>query len=287
MHRLLAMNINGTVLQPNGRLHKSVKEGVQYVQNKGVKATLVTSQNYSYAKRIAKLLKINSFIIAHHGAFIAESVNNPIFVKRIPDVILYEILNFVEAFSSSRIVAVHEKITVCNQPPNNPILGRITFNSTGNSEYQQLFVDNVRDYLQEEKVQPTHIEVTFNNIRDAEDVKSAIEAMYTEVVVKHQDNQLIILPHGVSKLKGLLFLGDYWNIPLNQMVAIGSTLDDLEMIDAVGLGVAMGNSPSELKKAANWITRSNSQHGVYYMIWEHFRKQQPFSFIEKMKQFKE
>ena len=35
----------------------------------------------------------------------------------------------------------------------------------------------------------------------------------------------------------------------------------------------MGNAPVEVKQAADWITRSNSENGVEYMIKEHFRKQ--------------
>ena len=65
------------------------------------------------------------------------------------------------------------------------------------------------------------------------------------------------------------------NISLNEMVAIGDSMEDLEVIENVGLGVAMGNSPVELKQAADWITRSNSENGVEYMIKEHFRKQFP------------
>ena len=44
-------------------------------------------------------------------------------------------------------------------------------------------------------------------------------------------------------------LGEHLNISLNEMVAIGDSMEDLEIIENVGLGVAMGNSPVELKQA--------------------------------------
>ena len=78
IYRLLAMNIDGTVLQPNRKIHKSVKEAVEYVQAKGVKVTLVTSRNFIFAKRIAKALKLDTMIIAHHGAFIGSSLDQAI-----------------------------------------------------------------------------------------------------------------------------------------------------------------------------------------------------------------
>ena len=51
-------------------------------------------------------------------------------------------------------------------------------------------------------------------------------------------------------------------------------------LEVIENGVAMGNSPVELKQAADWITRSNSENGVEYMIKEHFRKQFRFRFEE-------
>ena len=78
-------------------------------------------------------------------------------------------------------------------------------------------------------------------------------------------------------------LGEHLNISLNEMVAIGDSMEDLEIIENVGLGVAMGNSPVELKQAADWITRSNSENGVEYMIKEHFRKQFPLPFLKNHK----
>ena len=45
----------------------------------------------------------------------------------------------------------------------------------------------------------------------------------------------------------------------------------------------MGNAPVELKQVADWITRSNSENGVEYMIKEHFRKQFPLPFLKNHK----
>ena len=91
------------------------------------------------------------------------------------------------------------------------------------------------------------------------------------------------MPQNVSKLRGLQLLGEHLNISLNEMVAIGDSMEDLEVIENVGLGVAMGNAPVEVKQAADWITRSNSENGVEYMIKEHFRKQFPLPFLKNHK----
>ena len=56
----------------------------------------------------------------------------------------------------------------------------------------------------------------------------------------------------------------------------------MDLINGSGVGVAMGNGDAELKAAADWITRSNDEDGVPYMVKELFRKQYQFQFLEKM-----
>ena len=53
VYRLLAVNIDGTLLQSNGRLSKATKEAIGYVHQKGVRVALVTSRNYHSAKKVA------------------------------------------------------------------------------------------------------------------------------------------------------------------------------------------------------------------------------------------
>jgi hydroxymethylpyrimidine pyrophosphatase-like HAD family hydrolase len=107
--------------------------------------------------------------------------------------------------------------------------------------------------------------------------------MFTEIETIQLDAlRLDIVPAGVSKLKGLAFLGSHLGIQLKEMVVIGDGLDDIPAIEAAGLGVAMWNAEFKVKLAANWVTRSKNEHGVAYMVKEHFRKQQPIEFLRKM-----
>lgn len=281
IYRLLAMNIDGTILQSNGKLHKSVKDAVEYVQSKGVTVTLVTSRNFVFAKRIAKALKLQSMIIAHHGAFIASSSDQALFVKRIDEQIVYDIVRLLDSYPC-HIRIVHERYSVSNVPLKQNIVSRAIIDMNSFSSYHHQFVENISSYVEEEQIHPTHIEVAFHNSLVANEVKTALQNTFYEVDLQLYGNQLIILPNSVSKLTGLLYTCEKWKIPLNQVVAIGSDLDDLDIIEAVGLGVAMGNAPLEMKHAADWITRSNNEHGVSYMVREHFRKQQPIGFIDKI-----
>ncbi len=54
----------------------------------------------------------------------------------------------------------------------------------------------------------------------------------------------------------------FFNIPLSQIVAFGDDINDIEMIEIVGTGVAMGNAVSELKNVADYITETNDNDGI-------------------------
>ncbi|AND38844.1 MULTISPECIES: Cof-type HAD-IIB family hydrolase [Cytobacillus] len=283
IYRMLALNIDGTLLQSNGRLHKSTKEAIEYVQQKGIYVTLVTSRSFPSAKKAAKALKINSLLVTHRGAYIAASQEKPIFVKRIQEDETFEIVRLLEGFTC-QIRLVHEKYSLANKTKlNTNMLAKTVFTTGDPIFYSQQFVDSLSDTILDEPVTPPKIEVYFEDKDDLEDAQAAIRGMFENVeVIKLSDLRMDIVPAGVSKLNGLLYLCEHLGISRNQMVVIGDSEDDLEMIEAAGLGVAMGNAPAEVKKAADWLTRSNDQNGVSYMVKEHFRKQHPIDFLKKM-----
>lgn len=280
IYRLLAMNIDGTVLQSNGKVDKTVKDAVEFAREKGIIVTLVTGRNFSFSKKIARTLSIPSLLITHHGAFIASSVDQAIFVKRLDEEMIEDLLLFLEALSA-QIRVIHEKITVSNERTKGNLRSRTMLDLTDFGMYQHRFVENISQFVVDEQIHPTHIEVLLSSEPEAEEVKKAIHGMF-EVNVHQYKNKLVILPEGVSKLNGFLYACDYWNISLKECVMIGSGMDDLEMIRSAGLGVAMGNAPEEVREEADWVTRSNNDKGVHYMVYEHFRKQYPLDFIQQI-----
>lgn len=71
---------------------------------------------------------------------------------------------------------------------------------------------------------------------------------------------------GISKAKGLSFLCDYLNIPIEQTLACGDSENDLDILKAAGLGIAMANAPEHVKAKADEITLSNDEDGVAAVI---------------------
>ena len=73
---------------------------------------------------------------------------------------------------------------------------------------------------------------------------------------------------GINKAKAVKYLCDLRKIPLTSTIAFGDNYNDLEMLEAVGCGVLMGNAPSELQKHFSFVTKSNDQDGIFQAFKE-------------------
>ena len=69
-----------------------------------------------------------------------------------------------------------------------------------------------------------------------------------------------------TKAKALEFLLEYFETTLNKVVFIGDNYNDLSIMEIVGISVAMGNSPDDVKNKAKFVTLSNDEAGVAYAI---------------------
>lgn len=283
VYRLLAVNVDGTLLQSNGRLNKTTKEAIEYVHQKGVHVALVTNRSFYSAKKVAKSIKINPMIIAHQGAFVAESIEKPLLVKRISEELTLEIVQLLEK-TICQIQLLHEKASLSNRinSPEN-LLSRAVMTLNDPHIFSQNYVEVLSEELQERPFTPTKVEIIFPKQNDLNDMYDLIQDLFPEVeAIKQSDDRLTLVPKGVSKWNGLLYLANHLGIKRNEIVAIGDGIDDIDMIAGAGLGVAMGNAALEVKQSAKWVTRSNDENGVAYMLKEFFRKQQPIEFLQKM-----
>ncbi len=61
-------------------------------------------------------------------------------------------------------------------------------------------------------------------------------------------------------------LCEYLHIPIEATMALGDGSNDMTMIEASGIGVAMGNAIPELKALADFVTASNDEAGVSVAI---------------------
>ena len=88
------------------------------------------------------------------------------------------------------------------------------------------------------------------------------EALKEWVDILHTSTSLVeVMPKGVTKVTGIRKLADSMGIPLCEIMAFGDFNNDVEMLAAVGLGLAVKNASSRAKTAADMVIGSVEEHG--------------------------
>lgn len=86
---------------------------------------------------------------------------------------------------------------------------------------------------------------------------------------RSKDTYIEIAPRSISKASALeLLLERKYQIRMDEVMAFGDNYNDMEMLQAVGMGVAVGNARAEVKAISDRVTLSNKEDGVAVMIEE-------------------
>lgn len=72
-----------------------------------------------------------------------------------------------------------------------------------------------------------------------------------------------VIPKGVDKAKGIAAVAAHFGFGMDECMSFGDGGNDIAMLKAVGTGIAMGNSSEEVKAAADYVTASVDEDGIY------------------------
>ena len=281
--QLLALNIDGTLLQKNGSISRATRDAVLYALEKDVYVTLVTNRNFPSAQKVAKTLKLSdALLITHSGALIARDMDEPYIQRKISEIDTYRIVQALE-FYACNVRILHERFSYGNRKKLD--VGEIAneiFSKGDPVFYPIQFFDSLTEQLRDEPVSAPKIDVYFDDCNELLQAEKVIRETFDAVdLIRVSKNKLEVVPKPDSKLWGLVQLGRLLLIPLSQMVYVGDNWDDRVVIETVGCGVAMWNAAKEIKEVADWVTRSNDENGVAYLVREIFRKQQRAEFLSQ------
>ncbi len=132
---------------------------------------------------------------------------------------------------------------------------------TVNYKNKNEILKNIKDTI--------HISVGFLDNKFVEEYRKIFSEKYPELDIAIMQNSydnvqwLEIFMKGVEKYKGIYKISQIENIENKAIIAFGDGLNDVDMIEKCGVGVAMKNALSVVKKNANFITdKSNSEDGI-------------------------
>ncbi|TDF94048.1 Cof-type HAD-IIB family hydrolase [Paenibacillus piri] len=258
MYKMLAIDIDDTLINDAKEITPGTKQALAQAMAQGVTVTLATGRMYASAKQLASQLELNVPLITYQGSLVKNSQD---------DRILYE--------RSVPAEAAHFIFDYCER---NGLHLQTYLNDTLYVKEQN---EKIEGYAALSKI-PYTIHPDFKSLADQPSIKLLIidePAKLDEIAVelrkeighlvhitKSKPHFLeIIHPEG-TKGDALRYLAGQYGYDMSEVISIGDSWNDHELLEAAGFGVAMANAVDSLKQIADYVTLSNNEDGVKHVV---------------------
>lgn len=255
--RLVALDLDGTLLTDDLVIEPRAKEAIRRVREKGITVTLATGRMFSSARPYAVELGLDLPLIVYHGAQVRHSGTGAILFERtIPLDLARCLITHIRQFGYAYNVYLDDRLYVESiQAENEKYAWR-----AGVDLHR---VEDMLTFLQEEKREPLKI-VALRDGPELDPLEAAIRRDVGEGVylTRSLPHYLEMLNPEANKARGLQALADREGIRPEEIMVFGDSYNDLQMFRYAGLAVAMANAPAEVRAAADYVTGSNNDGGV-------------------------
>ena len=260
---LIALDLDGTTLRSDRKIGERTREAMKCAMENGGHVVIATGRSLNSLPEEVLSVKGIEYAITCNGAKIARLSDQSILytnylsrsaVQRIMD-FLKDFPNMVEVFVNGQAYAEREKLK------NLEAYG-IAGMSAEYVRKTRMPVDGLFDFLQEHQTEIENINVRLLRTDCKEKLWRKLEAL-GEITVTSSFRQNIELGgETTSKATAMLALADLLGVERSGIMACGDGLNDLAMLRAAGIAVAMGNSVPEVLAAADFVTEDNDHDGV-------------------------
>lgn len=258
MYKLLAIDIDDTLITDEFIVTEPTKAALAAAIDAGVIVTLATGRMYASAEAIAKQLELDVPLITYQGALVKHLVEGTVLYERnVPEQAAKFVIDYanehdllIQAYVDDQLYVSKDNEHARNYSKlskvpyiHDPQLSTVATKPSA----KLLFIDDP-DKLD-------RLAVTFKHHLGDEVHMTKSKPNYFEVT--HRE---------ATKGHAIKHLAAQFGIDRSQIIAIGDSWNDLDMIEFAGLGVAMKNGVDDLKQIADYITLSNNEDGVKHVI---------------------
>lgn len=270
MKKVIFVDIDGTLIYNHGSMSEKVKSAIAEVRKNGHYVFLCTGRNRT---GVDDLMKTGCFdgTVCSAGGYI-ELNGDKIYEAGMDheDVMLAR-----RVFESLNILYNMEANYHAYQSYEMTRLLNVIFHDAHNSEVDRM-IEEQRKRMGIKSLEEYHPEldtiqtiVYFTNDEGA--VYAAKEALSEKFhfLVYQKIGDIFngeLMKHGVNKGTGIKKVMDYLDIPIEDSIGFGDSMNDLEMIETCGYSAVMANGDDRLKRIADTVCESVEDDGIYYEL---------------------
>lgn len=256
--KLIVSDIDGTLIDDDLNISPKLQATVERLKAQNIFFTLATGRMFSSALPFAQKLKVNIPIITYNGALIQDTQQGTqLFSKKISPPVARLILQtcktnnwYVQCYIDDKLYVAND----CAYARQYSSLAGVPFYPLGD-DFFNLSLPQDKMLIIAEPEQLTAIQAQLVSLAGEEICFTSSKSKFIECV--HRD---------VNKGVAIKKLADYLNVDLDEVMAVGDSFNDVEMLKTAGLGIAMGNAPTPVKNIAKAITSSNQDDGLAVSI---------------------
>ena len=285
--RLLAVDIDGTLLNSKFQVSERDKEALRYIHSLGIEVILCTGRRHTFSRPIAQQIGFDMWICSSNGAVTRSTQGEDFHRTLMPAHVAEQVCTHMKEFRGGTVVTFDLEsygALVCEHT--NELHQHAAYWVEKNEPYIERIVP-IESALRR-GLDPVQAMVcgTVERIQQAEarltdaPVRRHIHVMKTEYVTRDL-SMLDILAAGCSKGHAVERWAKKRQIPAAEVLAIGDNYNDLEMLEFAGLKAVMANSSAGLLERGWHITRSHNESGVAAAIEHYLGAKVPETALER------
>lgn len=262
MIRILAIDIDGTLLNSKSILDKKTIDALRELEEIGVRIVLNSGRVFSSVMYYANQISKNSVIIANNGAILGTYYENIIKSYPLEDDVVDRLYNLSK--ENNLDFHFYDLDTYYSDTFNERKLKHLLKDSNVNGDYSvNLSIsDNPLKDLRYKNHKAYKFQI--NGVSEDDEIVKIIKNEFNDKLyfTSSINGVVEMMTKNVSKLETLKEFAKITGLKTSNIAAIGDGLNDYEMLSGAEISFAMGNSKDELKEIGNHVVRDNDNGGI-------------------------
>lgn len=279
MIKLIASDLDGTLLDEPNRISKINLDAIEYAYQKGAKFCFSTGRDLQSVKDITCLLKHKPVLLLGNGSEVYDEDENLVFQNFFNNKYLEEICEIMNEHDVPHMVFTTDGFYTTT----NPVEVRRRFieriGKIRNQEMAHIFatnmdkpcnnlvqIEDIQEFAKTKKV--LKVEGFHYNSKPVEDVKKELEKFTELSHLSTGKNNVEVTNLTATKGLALKRYCEHANIKKDEVMVMGDSHNDLSMFELFKYSFAPENSIQEIKDYAYKVVKSCDEHGVSQAIYE-------------------
>ena len=260
--RLIALDMDGTLVNSMKKVAPEELEALSLAFSQGIHVVAASGRTQHTLPAELLAMKELRYIISCNGAKVMDRLSGKAVYRRsISQADMLRIMEHAKSFRCVREVALDDSLYLACEDDED----ELSFVPPHQHDFMRsarTLTDRLETMMQQAKDGAEKILIFFHRADELQAFRRWLEENFSLCITSSLDSNIEVNALGVSKGSALCALAEHLGIPMEQVMACGDSENDIEMLRAAGLGIAMANSTPEALAAADAVTLSNEEHGV-------------------------